>query len=201
MKNQHHSQLLILWTLALMALGTAMGQSSGTIQGTVKDSSGAVVPQASVTARNIATGVETTRQSSAAGLYVLSQLAQGEYTVKVTAPGFQTLTHEHITLDALATIGLDLELKVGSASEQVTITAEAPALRTEDATLGTTMQQKLYAALPLAMGSGLPRDPSQFIALVPGVSAVSTQVNGPTYATFNGGQQETNELYVEEIGR
>jgi len=172
---------------------------SGTIQGTITDSSGAVVPQANVTAINVATGVQTTRPTTGAGLYVLSPLPAGEYNVRVAAAGFQTLTQEHIVLEALSTIGLNLEIKVGSASEQVTVEAAAPALHTQDVALGGSMQDRVYNALPLSMGTGVPRDPTLFIALVPGVAAVVTQASGPSYTSFNGAQQETNELYLEGV--
>ena len=62
-----------------------------------------MVPQASVTAVNVATGVETARQTTAAGLYVLTPLPAGEYNVRVTAIGFQTNTQQHLMVEALAT--------------------------------------------------------------------------------------------------
>ena len=112
MGTRFHSLRFTRIALFILMAGTALAQSGGTIQGTLTDPSGAVVPEASVTARNVATGVETTRATTAAGLYVLSPLPPGEYTLRVTAPGFQTLTHERITVDALATIGIDLTLTV-----------------------------------------------------------------------------------------
>jgi len=195
------SSCLIRTAVLLIASGTAVAQiaGSGTIQGTITDPSGAVIPQASVTAINTATGVPTARLTTSAGLYVLSPLPPGEYNVRVSAPGFQTLTQEHIIVEATATVALDLQLKVGSAGEQVTVEALAPTLRTEDATLGGSMQNNIYDSLPLAMGSGVPRDPTQFIALSPGVAAVVTQSAGPSYTSFNGAQQENNELYLEGI--
>src|SRR5215469_12390828 len=68
---------------------------SGTIQGTVTDSSGGAIPGAAISATNNATGVVTTRQTTAAGLYVLSPLPPGEYNLKTTANGFQTATRQH----------------------------------------------------------------------------------------------------------
>ncbi len=201
MRNHDCTRWLVCSTIFLLATGRAVGQmaGSGTIQGTITDSSGAVVPQANVTAINVATGVQTTRPTTGAGLYVLSPLPAGEYNVRVAAAGFQTLTQEHIVLEALSTIGLNLEIKVGSASEQVTVEAAAPALHTQDVALGGSMQNRVYNALPLSMGTGVPRDPTLFIALVPGVAAVVTQASGPSYTSFNGAQQETNELYLEGV--
>jgi hypothetical protein len=109
------------------------------------------------------------------------------------------LTQQNVVVDATATVGLNVELKVGSATEQVNVDAAAPALHTEDATLGVSMGNRVYDALPLSMGTGVPRDPTLFIALVPGVAAVVTQASGPSYTSFNGAQQETNELYLEGI--
>ncbi|HXJ41337.1 MAG TPA: carboxypeptidase-like regulatory domain-containing protein, partial [Bryobacteraceae bacterium] len=188
----------IVILLLSAALAFAQAGGSGAIQGTVTDPSGAIVPGVTITATNLATGVETTRQTSGAGLYVLTPLAPGDYNVKVAAAGFQTLIQEHITVDALANVGLNVQLKVGSASEQVTVEGAAPLLHTEDVALGGSMQNNVYNALPLAMG-GVPRDPTQFIALVPGVAAVVTQAAGPSYTSFNGAQQETNELYLEGV--
>ena len=198
MKNQDGSRLLIL-CMALLAAGTAMGQGSGTIQGTVTDPERRGDPAAAVTARNVATGVETARQTTAAGLYVLSPLTPGEYTVSVAATGFQAFTQQHVVVDALANVGLNLQMKVGNATEQVTVEAVAATLHTEDATLGASMGNETYGALPLAMGGGVPRDPTQFIALSPGVAAVVTQSAGPSYTSFNGARAETNELYLEGI--
>jgi len=99
--------------------------------------------------------VATARVTTAAGLYVLAPLPPGQYNVQLTASGFQAQSLEGITVDALQTISLDLTMKVGTAAEQVTVEAAAPALRTEDVSLGQTMQNKVYNALPLAMSSGV----------------------------------------------
>ena len=184
--------------LAAATVSYAQVGGSGSIQGTITDSSGAVVPNASVTAVNVATGVETSRPTTGAGLYVITPLQPGEYSVKVAATGFQTLTQQHVIVEALANVSLDAQLKVGSASEQITVEASPTMLKSDDTALGGSMQNTTYNALPLAMG-GVPRDPTQFIALVPGVAAVVTQAAGPSYTSFNGGQQETNELYLEGI--
>ena len=70
------------------------------------DPSGAVIPGATVVASNVATGEKTVRQTTAAGLYLLSPLVAGEYTVTVSAGGFQTLLQEHVVVDALSVVGL-----------------------------------------------------------------------------------------------
>ena len=183
---------------ALLAVATAAAQGSGTIQGTVTDPSGAVVAGAAVTAANVETGVQTSRKTTEAGFFVLSPLQPGEYTVTVKAEGFQTFTQEHMVVDALATVGLNPKVQLGTASQSVTVVEAPPLLHTDDATLGSSMENNLYASLPLAM-NGVPRDPTQFIALVPGVDNASTQAAGPTTAAFNGGQTYQNEVYLEGL--
>lgn len=190
---------LLYMTILLIGTGTAIGQvgGSGSIQGTITDPSGAVVPQATVTAVNVATGVATTRPTTEAGFYVLSPLPAGQYDVKVTASGFQTVTQQHVVVDALATVSVNLHLNIGSATQEVTVTTAPSMLKTDDSTLGQTMENNVYTALPLAM-NGVPRDPTQFVALIPGVSGMSTQVAGPTTESFNG-TRGANEIYVEGI--
>lgn len=189
--------LSIAAALAWAVPAMAQVAGAGSIQGTVTDPSGAVVPRAAITATNTATGVETVRLTTTAGFYVITPLPAGQYNVKVAAPGFQITTQQNVVVDALATVSVNIQLKVGSASQQVTVTESPTMLHTDDATLGGTMENNVYTSLPLAM-NGVPRDPTQFVALMPGVSGMSTQVAGPTTEAFNG-TRGANSLYVEGI--
>ncbi len=116
----------------------------------------------------------------------------------MTAQGFQKLTQQNIVVDALAVATVNLTMTVGSANEVVTVTEAPPQIETSNATLGGVMRNEVYTALPLAMNAG-PRDPTAFVALVPGVQALSSQAAGSSFATFNGGQPYMNEVYVEGI--
>jgi hypothetical protein len=175
----------------------------GSIQGTVTDPTGAVVAGATVVATNVATKVETTRQTNDAGLYVMSPVPPGEYRLVVTTTGFLTLIQEKIIVDALSTVSVNLTLKVGDVKETVTV-ADAPAqLNTSDARLGTTVRNELYTALPLAMGTAVagsgigqgPRNPGAFIFLLPGV----TEGNGTRWGNINGGQGFSKDVFVEGV--
>lgn len=188
---------LFLFAL-LTAVNIAFAQSSGTIQGTVKDASGAIIPNATVTAKNMATGVSTPRTTNDSGVFVFV-LAPGQYSVQASAPGFQSVIQDKIVLDALASVSIDLQLNVGSANAEVTVSAIPATIHTEDTTLGSTMRNEVYAALPLQMNQGVPRDPTAFVALAPGVAAVVLQSAGPSYTSFNGGEQEVNGLYFEGL--
>ena len=86
---------------------TLMVGGSGTIQGTVTDPTGAVVPGATVVATNNATGVKTTRETTQAGVFVISPLNPGEYTLTVSATGFQTLTISSTAVLIVVGVALD----------------------------------------------------------------------------------------------
>ena len=188
------SGVLLLVAAMLLAMPVS-GQIGGTgaIRGVVSDPSGAVVPAASVVATNIATEVKTTAQTTEAGNYVISPLPAGEYTVTVTAAGFQTVNQEHIMVDALSMVGLNLTLKVGSSSEQITVVDTPAQLNTVDARVGETVRNDVYMALPLFMGNA-PRDPTAFASLMPGVPT-----NSGTYSfgDVSGAQGNSGEMYLE----
>jgi len=181
---------------AVIAAGALMAQigGGGSIQGTVTDPSGAVIPNATLTATHVATAVKTTRQTTAAGVYAISPLPAGEYTVTVAADGFQTLVQERVVVDALGVLGLNVTLRIGATAEQVTVSDTPAPLSTADARLGQTMRNDEYAALPLAMSaSGLPRNPLAFIYVQPGVQ------NTSRWANFMGGQDFSSDVYIEGL--
>ena len=188
--------LVALVLFASAALGQIGG--TGSIQGTVTDSAGAVISGATVAATNSATNAVTNQQSSSSGFYSLAALPAGRYTLTVTSPGFQKLTQQNVTVDALAVATVNLTMSVGSANDVITVTEAPPQIETSNATLGYVMRNEVYTDLPLAMNAG-PRDPTAFVALVPGVQALSSQAAGSSFATFNGGQPYMNEVYIEGI--
>lgn len=193
-------QRLHVVMFALFTIGAATAQvgGSGTIQGTLKDPSDAVVAGASVTATNVATGISTSRTTNQSGVFVIAPLQAGEYSVTIKASGFQSTTQKGVIVDALATVGLNMNLQLETSSQTVTVETSASQLKTEDATLGQSMGNEVYSALPLAM-NGVPRDPTQFVNLVPGVNSAAIQVAGTNLASFNGGQTFQNETYLEGI--
>lgn len=184
----------------LISAGSALAQVGGTgsIQGTVLDPSGAAVVGATVTATNIATGAQTSHKTSDAGVYALQLLPAGEYTVTVAATGFQTYTQAHVVVDALATVGVNPKLQIGAANQSITVEAQPSILKTDDVALGSSVDNRVYDSLPLAM-NGAARDPSAFAGLAIGVSNYSTQAAGPSTGSFNGGQTYQNEVYVEGL--
>ena len=167
-------------------------QGDGSIQGTITDQTGAVIPNAAVTVINIDTAVSITRTTNKAGDFNVSPLQAGHYYVEITAKGFQKLVQEQVTVDALQTVGLNLKLTVGADTQTITITDAPPMLDTQDASLGGTIENELYTELPLSMG-GAPRDPTAFAFLMPGV-----QEGGGTTGVYGGtGQEFLNQSYID----
>ncbi len=195
-----HLALCLVLSIAATLPAFAQVAGTGSIQGTVTDPSGAPIAGASVTAKNIATGVETARKSTDAGLFVLPLLIPGEYTVTVKATGFEALTQAHVVVEALATVAVNPQLTIGASSQTVTVEAQPTALKTDDVSLGSSMDNRVYDSLPLAMNAGgSPRDPSAFAGLASGVDNYSTQAAGPSTGSFNGGQTYQNETYIEGL--
>src|SRR5215831_3420709 len=93
--------VFLVWSVVFLSVARAQTGGEGAISGTVTDSTGAVVPLATVIAVNNGTGVETKRVSSSDGLYNLSPLTPGTYTVTVTANGFRTFKQENLVVNAL----------------------------------------------------------------------------------------------------
>jgi hypothetical protein len=191
--------------LAILALAICLGWyaipaaaqtgGDGAIAGTVTDSSGAVVGGATVTAINVATGVTTTRQTSDAGYYSIAPLIPGDYTVTVTAKGFEAFKQESMVIDAMHVSGLNITLKPGSESVTVTVTAAPPDLETTNAVLGATMENEVYMDLPLLVSGNQQRDITQFSNLLPGA-----QVNpGGRSSVISGTAQRLGELYLDGL--
>ncbi len=195
MRTMSFSFAALALVVTILPLTAQIG-GTGSIQGTVTDPSGSAVPGAAVTASNVATGVRTTTVTTEAGVYNLSPLQPGEYTVTVSAPGFQKLEQQHVEVNALASVGLNLKLTLGAQAQEVTVTETPPALNTNDASLGQTMTNQTYAALPLQMGNA-PRDPTAFTGLMPGVT--SSTASGNTAGNVFGGQDHSQDVYIEGL--
>ena len=129
-------------------------------------STGAVAPNVSVQATNLATNTSRKALTDGAGNYSIPFLPAGDYTVTVSHPGFQTQKAERFTLQVQQTARLDFKLTVGNVSERVEVSASAAVLQTENATVGTVIDSSKIVDLPL---NG--RNFIQLAQLIPGVQA------------------------------
>src|SRR5712691_3402350 len=154
----------ILWT------GQAYAQVAGaTLTGTVKDSSGAFIPNAQVVITDLATGVTRTVSPGGGGLYTAPNLLPGTYEIRVTATGFSTEVQKGITLTVGAEQVLDFTMQVGQMTQTVEITTEAPTVELTSSTLSATVNATTIRELPL---NG--RSWTDLANLQPGVVAAET---------------------------
>ncbi|MGA7832975.1 MAG: TonB-dependent receptor [Terracidiphilus sp.] len=178
---------------------TASAQAGGAIEGPVTDSTGAVVANAKVTASNIATGIATSRTTTSSGYFTINLLTPGNYTVSVSAQGFETLDQQNIMIDNEHVTGFNPVLRVGTSNETITVTDEPPALETTNATLGGTIRNEVYTELPIMLQtagpSGQQRDITTFSNLLPGAQ----QPPGGRVSQFGGLPQRLAEVYVDGL--
>jgi carboxypeptidase family protein/TonB-dependent receptor-like protein len=137
--------LLILWGSAAMAFA----QSTSTLSGTVTDPQGAAVPNATVSATNQATGVESVTQTDSAGDYLFPSLPIGVYRVQVRAPGFQTTAVANLRLEVASTLTQNIQLTVGQTAQTVEIVADAAVIETTTNSIGQVINDKTVQDIPL----------------------------------------------------
>jgi hypothetical protein len=197
-----------LLVVAMMTPSGANAQLAGTgaITGTVTDSTGAVIGGATVTATLVSQNTSATRTTTGAGDYTISPLTPGEYTITVTARGFEKFVQQHVTVDALNTVAVNITMTIGAAQQTITVTTAPPVLETTDASLGAVMDNQMYSSLPLLMGAGGNADQrraTDFAALMPGVVPAWVGSNNATDASLsvNGGNPAggTSEIYIDGI--
>ena len=158
----------LIVTIFLFLPAFLCAQDRGTINGTVTDESGAVVPAARVTARHTGTGVSQTATTGADGLYNLLYLQVGTYTVTTEKAGFRKAEASNFLVEVNTVKRLDLVLQVGAIEQTVEVTSTAPLLETQGTNLGRIMAAQVIQDLPLTTGSGL-MSTTSFIMLMPGV--------------------------------
>jgi outer membrane receptor protein involved in Fe transport len=164
--------------------------AAGAITGVVKDQAGAAVPGATVTVTNVDTNRQRVVASSGDGVYTAPTLAPGSYRIDVTLAGFKRVRREGIRLSTGEKVRIDFDLAVGDVREQVTVTADAPILRAETASLGTVVGQHSVVQLPLNGRAFI-----MLAALAPGVALPpNTQL-----PRINGGRPRTNEYLFDGI--
>jgi Carboxypeptidase regulatory-like domain len=144
----------------------------GTISGVVTDPSGSAIAGAKVTVTNAGMGTQNSTVTTGAGAYTVPQLAAGDYSITIVAPGFSTLIRNGITVSVGQTATINLQPAVGQATTSVTVTANAPLLQTDSPQNNVEVTTRDLNELPINIeGIGAVRDPMGFAALVPGTIA------------------------------
>ncbi len=164
----------------------------GTILGGVFDSAGGAIAGAQVTIIDVARGTTRTLTTDAAGEFSAPSLLSGTYTVRAAAKGFQTTEHSNVLLEVAQDVRVDLTLSPGEQTQTVTVTAEAPAIDTTNATLGGTVTNQAVVSLPLVTRNFL-----QLLQLRPGV--VDTPGGNGNATATNGRRQGADVILVEGV--
>jgi hypothetical protein len=177
--------LLLMGLAATPRRAFAQGGVTATLSGTVFDSSGAVVPGATITAKNKATASTTTAVSGADGLFTIPALEPGNYRVTVTLQGFKTAALEDVRLNAGVPANIKPILEPGGVAETVTVEAAGEVLQTTQTSVTTTLSQQQITSLPLP-GRGA----FDLVTFMPGVttadgSSRGAMVNGLPASTVN----------------
>jgi hypothetical protein len=163
--RKQHLLPLALITFLVLSPCTARAQNVyGTIAGTVTDASGAAVAGATVTLTNLGTSETHSMQSSSSGEYTFVNILPGRYRVEGEKSGFKKFVREPILVEIESGLRIDIQLPVGSQSETVEVTSEAPLLQPETQSLGQVVEGRTVTESPL---NG--RNPLALVALVPGV--------------------------------
>lgn len=195
---------------AVLAVSGLAQQTAGTLTGSVTDATGAVIPAATIKAVNLATNAARETVSDASGNYTIPFLPAGEYSVSLTAKGFQSQKIASLTLQVQQTLRQDFSLKVGEVSESISVDASAAVLQTDNAVVGTVIDATKVVQLPL---NG--RNFVQLAQLIPGVQAGTpgsitvrrgrgsigqqSAAFGETGMSANGARDTANRYFIDGI--
>ncbi len=175
--------LMVAVVLAFFSL-SSHAQFGASLTGSVQDSTGAVIPAATVTLTNSAMQQVKSQTTDGSGIYSFSELAPGSYTVVATAPNFSTGTVSNVAVSAESPRTVNVTLKAGSQDQTVTVNAEeSPALQTGDASIGSTIDGESVERLPVVGGN-----PYELLRTAPGIVGDGARSgNGNAVFLPNGG--------------
>jgi hypothetical protein len=182
--------------MLLLLTATATGRivlaqpAQGEIRGDVLDPSGAALIGARVVATEAATNQEFETETKTAGLYALTHLPPGRYSIRFEAPGFESLTREGVHVTTGERIRVDATLPLGAVTESTTVVADASLLRSESSGLGQVIPRRSVVGLPLNGRIFVP-----LVALVPGVALPP----GSAFPRINGGRPRVNEYLFDGV--
>jgi hypothetical protein len=140
---------LFLVVAGLLVSSPVLAQSTATLQGTVSDAKGALIPNATVTVRNRSTSFERVTQTDSDGNYQVAALPVGVYTIEVRVEGFKTQVADHVTVEVAKTVVQNFQLDVGAISEQVQVSSDVPVIETATTSVGTVINQRTVQEIPL----------------------------------------------------
>jgi hypothetical protein len=181
---------VFLGLLLVLTFSPSLRAQTGSIAGTIMDSSGAAVPNAKITATNVATGMSRWVQTDESGVYRITNLDPGVYDVQIEHPSFNTILYSQIPLSVDQVLTLDAKLAVSAVKETLKVTSESVApIDLNDAQVGNLVDSYQVENLPLIL-----RDPYQLILLSPGVVQTNTLFGG---FSVNGSRERSNNFMLD----
>jgi len=195
MKKQWAGCFLIGAILYMLALcGSVTAQSTvASVTGRVFDPNAAVIVEATVAAKNVDTGIETTSQTNEDGIYHFADLGPGNYEFSVSKRGFKVIVKPGVTLHVADTISMNFNMQVGDAQETIVVESSATTINTQNAAVSTVIDRTSVESLPL---NG--RSFNTLLQLTPGVVIAPANANSPGQFSISG--QRTNANYFSIDG-
>lgn len=184
----------ILLFILLLGMGSLAFAQNASMHGQVTDASAAAVAKADVRVVNQLTGVELHVKANGSGQYSVSALQPGVYKVYVNAPGFSTAVSSPITLSVTQDAAFDVELKIGSTTDQVMVDASSASINASDATVSTVIDRQFVQDIPL---NG--RSFQNLILIAPGVVTATPQGGDDGSFSVNGGRTDANSFLVDGV--
>ncbi len=190
--------LAIFSAAFFISSGTAWGQAATSLRGTVTDPSNASIPNATVTLTNTDTNLARTATTDQEGSYVFAQVQPGHYSLVVEGAGFAKFEQKGIELLVNLPATLNVRMKIGAATQTVTVTEQAPLLNTTDASEGNTMNRNLIQNLPIEGGNVV-----QLLSLQPGVVYTSDRndilnnTNDTRSGAVNGERSDQSNVTID----
>ncbi|MEJ7608561.1 MAG: TonB-dependent receptor [Bryobacteraceae bacterium] len=181
-------------TLLLIALAMQAQVNKATVNGLVRDSSGAVIPGVKVTATNVATNLSSETTSGDSGDYIIPALNPGEYRLEAESSGFKKTVLANVVLQVSQQARIDLTLEVGQVSEKIDVMATAPALETESPIIGGVIDEARVQALPLN-GRNFMELTTLTAGINEGTSSNSKNVLNKSFAPSAAGMPATENSY------
>jgi len=190
-----HSRCFVITILVVAAVPAAWAQSfTGSILGTVRDSSGSVVPNVAVTVINTGTNARTEARSDAGGNYIAPLLAPGGYGIEAVAPGFKKFAQSGIVVQVQQQARVDVVLTVGEVTESVQVSADASVLETSTSSIGRVVDNRRIVNLPLNT-----RNVYSLIFLTPGVSGTVGNNYGDMRYSVNGARARMLDTLIDGV--
>jgi hypothetical protein len=187
-----------LLCFCILLAGTALAQSpAGTLTGTVKDSSGALVPGVTITMRNVATNESRQGLTNDVGLYRITNLPRGTYEAKAEMTGFKTITQTDVLVTVGETVRLDFNLQIGQLNENITVTSQAALVNTEEGRISNLVDERRVMDLPLNGRNAMSLMELQSGAVANPGGAVLGGTAGGNTAFVNGQRNRGNNFLLD----